>query len=113
MLFGKGVLKICSKVAVEQPYRSLISIKLFCNFVEITLGHGCSPLNLLYIFRTHFPKNTSGGLLQHGGLLLINLFLSMMKLMQRQAFKVTIRYEMYLLVQYMNQTMICKDLITF
>ena len=25
--------------------------------------HGCSPLNLLYIFRTTFPKNTSGPLL--------------------------------------------------
>ena len=24
---------------------------------------GCSPLNLLYIFRTYFPKNTSEGLL--------------------------------------------------
>ena len=24
--------------------------------------HACSPVNLLHIFRTHFPKNTSGGL---------------------------------------------------
>ena len=30
---------------------------------EITLQHGCSPLNLLYIFGIPFPKNTSGGLL--------------------------------------------------
>ena len=29
----------------------------------ITLGHGCSSVNLLHIFRTLFPKNTSGGLL--------------------------------------------------
>ena len=36
---------------------------LLCNFFEIALWHGCSPLNLLYIFRTSFPKNTSGGLL--------------------------------------------------
>ena len=25
---------------------------LFCNFIEITLRHVCSPLNLLHIFRT-------------------------------------------------------------
>ena len=27
-----------------------------------TLWHGCSPVNLLHIFRTLLPKNTSGGL---------------------------------------------------
>ena len=32
------------------------------NFIEITLCHGCSPVNLLHIFRTHFPKNNFGGL---------------------------------------------------
>ena len=35
----------------------------FSNFIEITLWHGCSPVNLQHIFRTSFPKNTSGGLL--------------------------------------------------
>ena len=35
---------------------------LLCNFIEIAHRHGCSPLNLLHIFRTPFPKNTSGGL---------------------------------------------------
>ena len=39
--------------------------KLFCNFIEITLLHGCSPVNLLHIFRTPFIKNTSGRLLLH------------------------------------------------
>ena len=38
-----------------------------CDFnkvaIEITLRHGCSPLNLLYIFRTPFLKNTFGKLL--------------------------------------------------
>ena len=37
-----------------------------CDFnkvAEITLRHGCSPVNLLPIFRTPFPKNTSGWLL--------------------------------------------------
>ena len=32
---------------------------------EITFRHGCSPVNLLHIFRTPFYKNTSGGLLRH------------------------------------------------
>ena len=36
------------------------------NFIEITLQHGCSPVNLLHIFRTPFPKNTSGRLLLNG-----------------------------------------------
>ena len=30
---------------------------------EIALWHGCSPVNLLHIFRTPFPKSTSGWLL--------------------------------------------------
>ena len=30
---------------------------------EITFRHGCSPLNLLRIFRIPFSKNTSGRLL--------------------------------------------------
>ena len=59
----KGFLKICSKLTGEHPYRSAISIKLQSNFIEITLRHGCSPVNLLYIFRTPFLKNTSGRLL--------------------------------------------------
>ena len=33
------------------------------NFIEITIQHGCSPVNLLHIFRTPFPKNTSAWLL--------------------------------------------------
>ena len=36
---------------------------VLCNFIEIALRHGCSPVNLLHIFRTPFPKNTSGWLL--------------------------------------------------
>ena len=31
--------------------------------IEITLWHGFSLVNLMHIFRTPFPKNTSGGLL--------------------------------------------------
>ena len=33
-----------------------------CDF-KIALRHGCSPVNLLHIFRTPFPKNTSGRLI--------------------------------------------------
>ena len=54
-------MKIYSKFTVEHLCRSVITIKLQSNFIEITLRHGCSPVNLLYIFRT--PKNTSDGLL--------------------------------------------------
>ena len=54
----KGVLKICSKFTGEHPHRSVISIKLLCSFIEITLRYECSPLNLLHIFRTSFPKST-------------------------------------------------------
>ena len=59
----KDVLKIYSKFAVEHPCRSVISIKLQSNFIEIALRHGCSPVNLPHIFRAPFSKNTSGGLL--------------------------------------------------
>ena len=59
----KTVLKMCSKFAGEHPCRSVILIKLQINFIEITLRHGCSPVNLLHIFRTHFLKKTSGRLL--------------------------------------------------
>ena len=64
----RGVLKkrgseICSKFTREQSCQSVISIKLQTNFIEIALRHGCSPVNLLHIFRTSFSRNTSGWLL--------------------------------------------------
>ena len=59
----QNVLNICSKFTGEHSCQSVISAKLFCNFIEITLRHGCSPVNLLHTRRTPFPKNTSGGLL--------------------------------------------------
>ena len=62
MFLRKGVLKIYSKLTGEHPCRSAISIKLQSNFIESTLRHGCSPVNLLHIFRTPFPKNTPGRL---------------------------------------------------
>ena len=60
----KDVLEICRKFTGEHRCRSAISIKLRSNFIEITLRHGCSPLNLHHIFRTPFPKNTFGPLLE-------------------------------------------------
>ena len=64
MFLVKGVLKICSKFTGEHPRRSVISMmKLLCNFIEIALRHGCSPVNLQHIFRTPFTKDISGRLL--------------------------------------------------
>ena len=58
----KGVLKICSKFTGEDPCRSVISIKLLCNFIEIALLYECSPVNLLHISKTPYLKNTPGRL---------------------------------------------------
>ena len=58
-----GVLKIYSKFTGKHQCQSVISIKLLWNFIEITLRHGCSRVNLLHIFRIPFSKNTSGWLL--------------------------------------------------
>ena len=43
MFLKKDVLKICSNFTGEHECRSVISIKLLCNFIEITLRHRCSP----------------------------------------------------------------------
>ena len=59
----KGVLKICSKYTGEHSCQSVISIKLLCNFIEITLRHWRSLVNCRNSFRKSFYKNTSGGLL--------------------------------------------------
>ena len=32
---------------------------ILCNFIGIAFRHWCSPVNLLHILRTSFPKNTS------------------------------------------------------
>ena len=42
-----------------------------CDFNKVAKQrrHGCSPLNLLHIFRTLFLKNTSGGLLLYSFML--------------------------------------------
>ena len=60
VLLRKGVLKIWSKFTGELPNRSVVSIKMLCNSIEIALRHGCFPVNMLHIFRTSFYKNTYG-----------------------------------------------------
>ena len=63
MLFlGEGVLKICSKFTRECPCRSVISIKLLSNFIEIH-NSMAALLQIYCIFlRSPFYRNTSGGL---------------------------------------------------
>ena len=72
MFLRKAVLKTCSKFTGEHPCRSAISIKLQSSFIEITLRHGCSPVNLLHIFRTPFPRNTSEWLLLENGVVSVD-----------------------------------------
>ena len=79
VLLEKGVLNIWSKFIGERPCRIAISIKLLCklicNFIETAFRYGCSPVNLLHIFRTHFPKNTSGRAVSAYSCLLLCIFL--------------------------------------
>ena len=49
----RDILEICRKFTGELPWQSVISIKSICS---------CSPVSLLYIFRTPFHKSTCGGL---------------------------------------------------
>ena len=46
VFLAKSVLKKCSKFTGGHPCQSAISIKLQSNFIEITLWHRCSPVNL-------------------------------------------------------------------
>ena len=55
--------KRCSEKMQQICWRAPILKRDFkCVFNEITLWHGCSPVHLLHIFRTPFPKNISGRL---------------------------------------------------
>ena len=56
--FRKSVLNTCNKFTGEHACRSVILIKLLCNFIEMEFRHGCSAVNLWHIFRTPFHKNT-------------------------------------------------------
>ena len=65
VFFVKVVLKIRSNFTGKHPSRSVISIKLQSNFIEITLWHGCCPVDLLHIFSALYPRDTSGWLLPY------------------------------------------------
>ena len=73
MLLKEAALHSCAyekmlRITGEHLCQSIILIKLQSNFIiEITLQHGCSPVNLLHIFRTPFPK----GLVTHSDILKI------------------------------------------
>ena len=54
LLIGPSIVKIIM-------FRDTVIFLLY-NFIEITLWQGCSPVNLLHIFKTPFLKNNSGGL---------------------------------------------------
>ena len=62
VFLGIGFPKICNKFTGEHPCWSAISKTFKRRFIALTLQHECSPVDLLYIFRTPFPKNTSGRL---------------------------------------------------
>ena len=52
--------------------------------LEITLVHGCSPVDLLHIFRTCFSKKTSDGLLYNqswADVLTLHLFCNITRVM--------------------------------
>ena len=74
-MFGKALNKLQLSISKGPDYamkRVILRIngmpsvtvgRLLCNFIEITLWHRCSSVNLLHIFRTLFPKNPSRWLL--------------------------------------------------
>ena len=57
---SRGALKKRCSENIQQIYKRTHMSKLLCNFTEILLRLGCSPLNLLYLFRTPPRKKTSG-----------------------------------------------------
>ena len=61
---SRGVLKKRCFENMQQIYRRTPMPKCMqSNCIEITFRHGCSPVNLLHIFRTLLLRNTSGQLL--------------------------------------------------
>ena len=46
-----------SKLGIQQSCGNVISMKFQNNFIKISHRDGCSPVNLLHIFRAPFSKN--------------------------------------------------------
>ena len=64
---SRGVLRKRCSENMQQIYKRTPIPKcgfneVASNFIKIALWDVCSPVNLLHIFRTVFPKNISGGL---------------------------------------------------
>ena len=57
VFLGRAVLKIYSRLTGEHPCQSVISIKLLCNFIEITLRHSVL-LQVCCIFSEHLFLGT-------------------------------------------------------
>ena len=67
LIWLKAATQRCSLEKVFWKYAAnLQECESLCNFIDITLRHGCSPVNLLHIFKTSFPKNISEWLLLYG-----------------------------------------------
>ena len=64
MIFENVVLKIIVNFA-GRHMKSKCSSRRFVVYLgfPVVALHRCSPVNMLHIFRTSFPKNSSGGLL--------------------------------------------------
>ena len=61
------------------------------NFIEITVRHGCSPVNLLHIFRTPFSKNTSRWLL-------LNIYKRNKKTFYEESLHISIFFYVYIFI---------------
>ena len=57
----KDVLQVRSKPIGEQPRRSAILTKPFCNFIKITPTHGCTPDNPQHNRGAPLPRRTPLG----------------------------------------------------
>ena len=51
------------KICIEYLFWYILLEIFEVTFYEVTRRHGCSPVNLLHIFRTPFSKSTYGKLL--------------------------------------------------
>ena len=62
MFLGKGIRQYATNLR-EAPMPKCNFNKVACNFIEIALQCGRSPVNFLHIFTTPIYNNISGGLL--------------------------------------------------
>ena len=58
----KNMQQIYRRTLMRKCHFNKVALQLCCNFIEIALLYGYSPVNLLHIFRITFLKDTSGRL---------------------------------------------------